>query len=86
MKTVLISLAEKELADCKSKKPDEQAWYRAMVKGTRTRAFDAIVVHGVHQFSPAQLHLILDLEKQGMVIIFTFGYQMIKGPKRLTLV
>ena len=75
MKSVLISLAEKELADCKSKLPDEQAWYRAMVKSTRTRVFDAIVVHGVHQFSPAQLHLILDLEKQGVTIIFLYNYQ-----------
>lgn len=75
MKSVLISLAEKELVDCKSKMPDEQAWYRAMVKNTRTRAFDAIVIHGVHQFSPAQLHLILDLEKQGVTIIFLYNYQ-----------
>lgn len=75
MKSVLISLAERELADCKSKMPDEQAWYRAMVKSTRTREFDAIVVHGVHQFSPAQLHLILDLEKQGITIIFLYNYQ-----------
>ena len=75
MKAVLISLAEKELAECKSKMPDEQAWYRAMVKSTHTRTFDAIVVHGVHQFSPAQLHLIIDLEKQGVTIIFLYNYQ-----------
>ena len=75
MKNVLNSLAEKELADCKSKKPDEQAWYRAMVKNTRSENLSAIVIHGVHQFSPAQLHLIVELEKQGLTIIFLYNYQ-----------
>ena len=75
MKSVLIDLAEKELAECKSKNPDEQAWYQTMVTTTRAKELNAIVIHGVHQFSPAQLHLILNLEKQGITIIFLYNYQ-----------
>ena len=42
--------------------------------------FDGIVVHGVHQFTPVQLRLLLAMEKMGMTIIFLFNYQK-KYPK-----
>lgn len=37
----------------------------------------SIVVHGVHQFSPVQLRLLLAMEKMGIAVIFLFNYQKI---------
>lgn len=75
VKAVLVSLAEKELSECKSNRPDEQAWYRRMIQNTRLLQARSIVIHGAHQFSPAQLHLIIELEKKGYTVIFLFNYQ-----------
>ena len=42
---------------------------------TGKQDFTSIVVHGIHQFTPVQLRLLLDLDKQGVNIIFLFNYQ-----------
>lgn len=75
IKSVLINLAEKELSECRSKDPAEQTWYRRMVQNTHSSPANAIVIHGVHQFSPSQLRLIVELEKKGLTIIFLYNYQ-----------
>lgn len=82
VKATIDALAEKEkhdyiekFADKSKIDEDKLAWYDAMIKTTKDSELKAIVVHGVHQFTPAQLRLIIDLEKQGLTIYFLFNYQ-----------
>ena len=70
---VMTELAKQEVTDCKSGLREKKRCERA-VKITQN-APDTIVVHGVHQFTPAQLRLIIDMEKMGFTIIFLFNYQ-----------
>lgn len=74
IKAVIVNLAKKEIDHCRGSQKEVQRCERAMeitAKGNLT----SIVIHGVHQFSPAQLRLLLDLEKQGLQIIFLYNYQ-----------
>lgn len=82
IKTIINSLAEKELADFNDKKHREtsyvkakRAWLERSIQITKASELTSIVIHGVHQFSPSQLRLIIDLENMGLEIIFLFNYQ-----------
>lgn len=83
IKQVINDLAKKELVDfnerSKNRESDyinkKRTWFGRMIKNTAASSLDTIVIHGVHQFSPAQLRLIIDLEKMGLNIIFLFNYQ-----------
>ncbi len=74
LKDVIISLANKEVEDCQGVERECKRCERA-VKVTEQQSFNSIVVHGVHQFSPVQLRLLLAMEKMGITIIFLFNYQ-----------
>lgn len=79
LKEIVVSLAQKEIDDCRGPEREQKRCERAK-KITQDLPFDAIVVHGVHQFSPAQLRLLIAMEKMGITIIFLFNYQK-KYPK-----
>ena len=74
IKEVLIALAKKEIDDCRGSEREKKRCERA-AELTRKQDFTSIVVHGIHQFTPVQLRLLLDLDKQGVNIIFLFNYQ-----------
>ncbi len=71
---ILVDIAEKEVKDCKGPKREEERCKRA-VEITKQAPIDSIVVHGVHQFTPTQLRLLIDMEKMGITVIFLFNYQ-----------
>lgn len=50
-------------------------WFERMINRMERKDYSAIVIHGVHQFSPVQLRLIMELHKQGFTIIFLYNYQ-----------
>lgn len=74
LKKIVVALAEKEANDCKGPVQEKKRCERA-VGITKEQPFDSIVVHGVHQFTPVQLRLLIAMEKMGMTIIFLFNYQ-----------
>ena len=74
LKEIVIALAGKEVEECKGT-PQEVKRCKRAVSITKEQPFDSIVVHGVHQFTPVQLRLLLAMEKMGMTIIFLFNYQ-----------
>lgn len=55
--------------------PRQEQWYDRMIENSMNRPLTGIVIHGVHQFTPSQLRLIIELEKQGLMIYFLFNYQ-----------
>lgn len=77
LKQVIESLAVKELDDYEKRDNSgvDKDWYKTAIKNTEKWDGKALVIHGVHQFSPAQLRLILALDKLGITIIFLFNYQ-----------
>lgn len=74
LKEIVIALAKKEVEECTGTQQEVKRCERA-VGITKEQPFDSIVVHGVHQFTPVQLRLLLAMEKMGMTIIFLFNYQ-----------
>lgn len=74
IKEVMVSLASKEVEDCRGPEREKNRCERA-VTITAQQPLESIVVHGVHQFTPVQLRLLLALEKMGVTIIFLFNYQ-----------
>lgn len=74
IKEVLIALAKKEIDDCRGPEREKKRCERA-AELIGKQDFTSIVVHGIHQFTPVQLRLLLDLDKQGVNIIFLFNYQ-----------
>lgn len=74
IKEVMISLASKEVEECRGPEREKKRCERA-ISLTTQQPLDKIVVHGVHQFTPVQLRLLLALEKMGVTIIFLFNYQ-----------
>lgn len=79
LKEIVVALAKKEVKECTGTPQEVKRCERA-VDITKEQPFDGIVVHGVHQFTPVQLRLLLAMEKMGMTIIFLFNYQK-KYPK-----
>jgi hypothetical protein len=83
LKRAIDELAVQELEDYKkemalsgrSVDPKHEQWLRRNISTTQNAKLTGIIVHGVHQFSPAQIRLITDLEKQGLTIYFLFNYQ-----------
>ncbi|MDD4510044.1 MAG: hypothetical protein PHY23_03925 [Oscillospiraceae bacterium] len=74
LKEIVVSLAKKEVDECTGTQQEIKRCERA-ISITEEKTFDSIVVHGVHQFSPSQLRLLLAMEKMGMTIVFLFNYQ-----------
>lgn len=74
IKEVLVDLAKKEIDDCRGSERQAKRCERA-AELTAKQDFTSIVVHGIHQFTPVQLRLLLDLDKQGVNIVFLFNYQ-----------
>lgn len=74
MKRILYELAVKEIKDCKGPQREIKRCESAALL-TQKEALTSVVVHGLHQFSPVQLRLILGMEKMGITIIFLFNYQ-----------
>ena len=74
LKEIVVSLAKKEVEECTGTPQEAKRCERA-VDITKAQPFDSIVVHGVHQFTPVQLRLLLAMEKMGITIIFLFNYQ-----------
>lgn len=74
LKEIVIALAKTEVEECTGTPQEVKRCERA-VGLTKKQPFDSIVVHGVHQFTPVQLRLLLTMEKMGMTIIFLFNYQ-----------
>lgn len=74
LKEIVVSLAKKEVEECTGTPKERKRCERA-IGITKAQPFEGIVVHGVHQFTPVQLRLLLAMEKMGMTIIFLFNYQ-----------
>ena len=74
LKEIVVALAKKEVEECTGTPQEVKRCERA-VSVTDAQPFNSIVVHGVHQFSPVQLRLLLAMEKMGITIIFLFNYQ-----------
>ena len=55
--------------------PKREQWLQRSIQTTKVSKLTGIIIHGVHQFSPTQIRLITDLEKQGLTIYFLFNYQ-----------
>ena len=66
-------LAKKEIEE--SRKERDIARCKRALSITEKQTLNAIVIHGVHQFKPVQLRLLMALEKMGVTIIFLFNYQ-----------
>lgn len=77
LKDVMVDLAKTEVEDCHKHKKSQKEVKRCerALEITKQQPFSAIVVHGVHQFTPAQLRLLISMEKMGITIIFLFNYQ-----------
>lgn len=77
LKDVMVDLAKTEVDDCRKHKKSEREIKRCerVLEITRKQSLNAIVVHGVHQFTPAQLRLLIAMEKMGLTLIFLFNYQ-----------
>lgn len=71
---VLVDLARKEVKDCRGPAENLRRCEQARDL-TERQMVDKIVVHGVHQFSPSQLRLLMTLDKMGFTIYFLFNYQ-----------
>lgn len=82
--STVLSLARKEkddyIASKSGGKDTDLKWFDNCIKNTSINGCDTIIVHGVHQFSPVQLRLLIEMEAQGCTIIFLFNYQK-KFPK-----
>lgn len=74
VKEVIVDLAKKEIDECKGPEHEVKRCEQAK-ELTENQPFTSIVVHGIHQFTPVQLRLLLDLEKAGITIIFLYNYQ-----------
>ena len=83
LKRAIDNLALRELEDYleqmeqagRDPDPNHVQWLKRCIETTKASKLSSIVVHGVHQFSPSQIRLITDLEKQGLTIFFLFNYQ-----------
>lgn len=74
LKEIIIDLAREAVRECK-RPPREIKRCERAVGITEKQPFNSVVVHGVHQFTPVQLRLLLAMEKMGITIIFLFNYQ-----------
>ncbi len=83
LKKAIDELADKELEEYRKqmerihRDPDRkrEQWLQRNIRTTKASKLTGIIIHGVHQFSPCQIRLITNLEKQGLTIYFLFNYQ-----------
>lgn len=77
LKAALIKLAEKEKEEYLKAHKDrsQEKWFERAIQNTESQELTAVVVHGVHQFSPVQLRLLAEMDKMGITVIFLFNYQ-----------
>ena len=78
LKGILVNLSRKELEDFSKRHPKsvkKRGWYECAVRSTTEGELDTIVIHGVHQFTPDQIRLVLELDRLGVTIIFLYNYQ-----------
>lgn len=78
LKATIDKLAEEEkkaYCDRVGKDGKDISWYDQAINATRSQELKAIVVHGVHQFSPVQIRLLTEMERMGVTVIFLFNYQ-----------
>lgn len=83
LKLAIDNIAENELEEYRkqmkragrSPDPKREQWLQRNIQTTKASKLSGIIIHGVHQFSPSQIRLITDLEKQGLTIYFLFNYQ-----------
>jgi hypothetical protein len=54
---------------------DYTIWFDNCISNTNKQSITKVVVHGLNQFTPAQLRLILALDILGIEIIFLYNYQ-----------
>ena len=74
LKNTIVELAKNEVRDCTGTDKEKKRCERA-ISATEQCPLNAVVIHGLHQFSPVQLRLIIAMEKMGITIIFLFNYQ-----------
>lgn len=84
LKNAIVNLAFKEIGAYEDQMkgsgqpvdPDRKAWLERKHQAAQEWPMTGIVVHGVHQFSPAQIRLLTDLAKlQNFTVYFLFNYQ-----------
>lgn len=77
LKATLVKLAENEKTDYQRKNKDHsrEKWFDQAIQNTSRQALTAVVIHGLHQFSPVQLRLLTEMDKMGITVIFLFNYQ-----------
>ena len=78
LKEQIADLSVKEWEAYKARKQEktsDSSWYERAVRTMSAGTYRAIVVHGVHQFTPEQIRLILDMERLGFTVVFLFNYQ-----------
>lgn len=84
LKLAIDDLAKRELKEYRKQmqrigeKPDpkREQWLQRNIEHTKSMSLTGFVVHGVHQFSPAQLRLITDLgRRENFTVYFLFNYQ-----------
>lgn len=59
----------------RSDRKGDDAWYQQALRRLEREPVKAIVIHGIHQFSPAEIRLITNLDRSGFKIIFLYNYQ-----------
>lgn len=76
-KRIFVDLAKTEIEDARKHNKPQREIKRCerALEITKKLPCNAIVVHGVHQFTPVQLRLLIAMEKMGFTIIFLFNYQ-----------
>jgi hypothetical protein len=83
VKTVFSKKSTDELTDLENNyaatntevSPTKRAWMNRIIENTSHWNGKAIVIHGIHQFSPIQLRFIVTMEKMGVTVIFLHNYQ-----------
>ena len=78
IESAIIDLSHQELKEYIEREGSTvkgQEWYKTAIQNTEMKPLTTVVIHGVHQFSPAQLRLITEMEHMGIDIIFLFNYQ-----------
>lgn len=75
---IIMDMAENELKEAQNRGTMSQRIVRRCERAVETvdsQQLQSVVVHGVHNFQPAQIRLLTSLETQGVNVIFLFNYQ-----------
>jgi len=74
LRSIIAGIAQQETEECTGTRRERERCKQA-AQATARAKLDAIVIHGVHRFSPVQLRLLMAMEEMGVTIIFLFNYQ-----------